>query len=75
MHLPHYLHDQLFSVQLLSVECRQLVMEVQCWTVERQSKLESVSPSLPEAHQDAGKADADELLPAVPLILGALWIR
>ena len=39
-------------------ECRQLVMEVQCWTVERLSKLESVSPSLPEAHQDAGKADA-----------------
>ena len=57
MHLPHYLHDQL-SVQLLSVECRQLVMEVQYWTVERQSTLESVSPSLPEAHQDAGKADA-----------------
>ena len=46
MHLPH-LHDQL-SVQLLSDECRQLVMEGLCWTVERQSKLESVSPSLPE---------------------------
>ena len=44
--------SRLLSVQLLSDECRQLVMEGQCWTVERQSKLESVSPSLPEAHQD-----------------------
>ena len=57
MHLPHYLLDQL-SVQLLSDECRQLVMEGQCWTEERPSKFESVSPSLPEAHQDVGKADA-----------------
>ena len=56
MHLPHYIHDQL-SVQLLSDECRQLVMEGQYWTEERPSKLESVSPSLPEAHQDIGKAD------------------
>ena len=57
MHLPHYLHDQL-SVQLLSDECRQLVMEGQCWIVGRQSKHESVYPSLPEAHQDVKKADA-----------------
>ena len=53
----NFLHHRL-SVQLLSYECHQLGMEEQCWTEEKPSKLQNVSPSLPEAHQDAGMADA-----------------